>query len=478
MAESLKVEFFSGLVWTTIQNIVIRVLGVIITVILARLLSPKDYGLIGMLSIFIAISDVFIQSGFGQALVHKTDCKDEDFSTAFYFNVAVSIIIYIVLFFSAPIIANFYREPQLILLTRILSLNFILGSFNVVHQAKLTKSLNFKPLAVLSLITTSIGGMVGVVMAYMGFRVWALVAHALTATFLRVVIFPFFTKWHPNKPFKIRSFIYLWEYGSKILATGVVEVVIRNFSNILIGRYYDKEYVGYFSKGQDLADIPATTMASVLGTVTFPMLSKIQNDKNRYTTIYNKVTYNTLLITFPVFFLLALLAKPIVILLLTEKWASCIVILQVFLLARMFLPLNMINASVLQSMGATKLYMKLYFITGPLSLLAVVVSIPFGVIAMAWATLAYNVFYYVLFSIVVGRIIGSNFSKQLWALRYILLSLAIMTVSVLICIHWISNMWLQLIIGVVMGGFIYPLCCKRFNLIDADLKQMITSRMN
>jgi len=464
--------------WTFIQNVAVRALGVVFTIILARLLTPEDYGLIGMLSIFIAISDVFIQSGFGQALVQKKDCSDDDFSTAFYFNVTVSICIYVILFFCAPAIASFYHEPQLVALTRVLSLNFILGSFNIVQQSKLTKAMNFKPLAVLSLIATSISGVIGVSMAYAGFGVWSLVAQTLTATLLRVIIFPFFTKWHPNRPFNKTSFKHLWDYGSKILVTGVLEVVIRNLSNIVIGRYYDKGQVGYFSKARNFADVPAMMMSSVLGTVTFPLLSEIQEDKSRHTAVYNKVTINTIVLTFPIMILMSLLAEPIVIILFTEKWAPCIPMLQAFLLARMFLPLNMINASVLQSTGATKLYMSLYFITGPISLIAVLVSIPFGALAMAWATLAYNVIYYLVFTIVIGRRINYRFHKQLWNWRRIILSFSIMSICVYLSIHWISGMWTKLIIGGIVGTIIYLICCKLFNLIDEDVQNVLLSKLN
>ena len=409
MAESLKKKFFTGLAWTLIENVAVRALGIIITVVLARLLTPEDYGLIGMLSIFIAVSDVFIQSGFGQALIQKSDCTDEDFSTAFYFNVAVSLLIYVALFFGAPLIAAFYREPQLISITRVLSLNFVLGSFNLVQQSKLRKSMNFKPLAYISLICTVVSGVIGVGMAYIGFGVWSLVAQTLSATLVRVVVFPLFTKWTPNRPFNYQSFRHLWGFGSKILVTGIFEVIVRNLSNIIIGRFYNKEQVGYFSKARNFADVPATTMYSVLGTVLFPLLSEIHEDEERHKTVFKRVSFYTVLITFPVMILMTLLAKPIVIILFTEKWAACIPLLQAFLLARAFLPLNVINANMLQSRGETKLYMNIYFFTGPLSVIAVLVSIPFGVEAMAWATLFSGIIYYSAFAIVVGKRINYSF---------------------------------------------------------------------
>ena len=175
--------------------------------------------------------------------------------------------------------------------------------------------------------------------------------------------------------------------------------------------------------------------------------------------------------------MLAVLAEPIVIILFTDKWTPCIPMLQVFLLARMFLPLNMINASELQSKGETKLFMKLYFVTGPISLLAIIVAIPFGVMAMAWATLVSGILYHTIFSIVIGRRIGYHYYRQLWDWRYILLSLLLMALGVLICIHFFNGMWAKLIIGAFVGFVIYAFCCKIFNLIDDDLNHTILSKL-
>lgn len=478
MAESIRRKFFSGLVWTFIQNVAVRALGVVITIVMARLLMPEDYGLIGMLSIFIAISDVFIQSGFGQALIQKSNCTDDDFSTAFYFNVGVSVFIYVLLFFAAPYIADFYHEPSLVMLTRILSLNFIFGSFNVVQQSKLKKDLNFKPLAIITLICTFFSGVIGIAMAYMGFGVWALVGQTLSATLLRVVFFPIFTKWHPNRPFNMQSFKHLWGFGSKILVTGIIDVVIVNLSNILIGRFYNKEQVGYFSKARGLADLPAVTLSSVLGTVLFPVLSEIHDDEARHAAVYKKVSRNAVVLTFPLMILMALLAEPIIIIMFTEKWAPAIPLFQALLLARSFLTLNIINANMLQSRGETKLFMNLYFITGPVSLLAIAVAIPFGVQAMAWATLAYGLFYYGLFAVVIDRKINYSFWQQLWDWRYIILSLGLMSLSVYISIHWITNMWVQLLIGSLVGALSYLLCCKIFNIVDEDMLKLVKAKLD
>lgn len=477
MAVSIRQKFFYGLVWTFIQSVAVRALSIIITIVLARLLMPEDYGLIGMLSIFIAISEVFIQSGFGQALIQKSDCTDDDFSTAFYFNVGVSVFIYLILFFLAPSIANFYHESKLVILTRILSLNFIFGSLNIVQQSKLKKDLNFRPLAIITLLCTLISGIVGITMAYCGFGVWALVGQTLSATLMRVVFFPIFTKWHPNRPFNLQSFRHLWGFGSKILVTGIIDVIVSNLSNILIGRYYNKTQVGYFSKARSLADIPAMTMSSVLGTVLYPVLSEIHDDEARHTAVYKKVSRNAVVFTFPVMILLALLAEPIILILFTEKWAPAIPLFQALLLARCFLTLNIINANMLQSKGDTKLYMNLYIITGVVSLVAVALSIPLGVQAMAWATFISGLFYYLLFAIVIDKKIGYSFYQQLKDWKMIFLSLVLMSAGVYLSIHWITNIWLRLLIGVIVGAGIYLACCVAFHLFDDDLMDSVKTKL-
>lgn len=475
MAESVKRKFVSGITWTLVQNLSVKALDVVITVVLARLLLPEDYGLIGMLSIFIAISDVFIQSGFGQALIQKSNCTDEDFSTAFYFNVTVSVIIYLILFIAAPAIASFYHEPQLVVVTRVLSLNFVLGSLNIVQQSKLRKAMNFKPLAIITLACTFFSGIIGILLAFWGFGVWALVAQALSSTLLRVVLFPLFTRWTPNTAFSRDSFRQLWGFGSKIMVSGILDVVIINLSNILIGRYYNKEQVGYFSKARRMADIPAMTMSSVLGTVLYPLLSKIHEDESRHIAIYKKVSKYAVTFSFPILILLSLLAEPIVLILFTEKWAASIPLLRILLLARVFLTLNVINANMLQSRGDAKLYMYLYFIAGPICLIATAMAIPFGVEAIAWATFISGFLYYLIFAVVVGRKIGYSFWRQLWDWREIFVSLILMSVLVLLSTHWFCGQWTKLIVGSIVGVAVYTICCFVFKLIDDDMIQTIKS---
>lgn len=477
MEESIKNKFFSGIAWSFIQNVAVRGVGFIFTILLTRTLSPGDYGLIGMLAIFMTISEVFITSGFGGALIQKKDCNDDDFSTAFYFNVLVSIFIYCLLFFAAPLIANFYHEPQLVLLTRIISLSFVFGSFNIVQDAKLQKAMDFKSLAIINLTCTIISGIIGVTMAFSGCGVWSLVGQAISSSLFRIVVFPLFTHWHPNRPFNVDSFRHLWNFGSKMIVTGILATIIRNMSNILIGRCYDKDKVGYFSRAQTFASLPSDILFSVLNQVNFPAFCACQDNRVQWLNLYRKVLFNTVLIVCPICIILSILAKPIILLLLTEKWAACIPLFQALLLARMFMPIGATHTALLRSTGNTTLYMKLYFITGPLSLIAVIASIPMGVEAMAWATLVGELFAYLVPAFVIGRKYGYTLSEQLWDWRMLFVTLAIMSAGTLLVVSLIQNNWAQLILGGLVGVGIYAICCKLFHLVDENLITMAKTKL-
>lgn len=477
MAETIKNKFFSGVFWSFVQNVVLRVFGFIFTILLTRLLSPEDFGLMGMMAIFIAVSEIFILSGFGQALVQKKNCTDDDFSTAFYFNVVVAVTIYIVLFFSAPLIANFYHEPQLVLLTRVLALNFVIGSLNIVQRSRLTKTMNFKPLAMITLIGSITGGIIGVTLAFCGFGVWALVGQTLSSSSIQAIVFPFFTKWKPNRPFSYASLKQLWDYGSKILVTGILGVIMRNISSILIGRFYDKEQVGYFHRAQSLAEIYANILHHVLDSVSFSAFCNLQDENERRMLLYKKILFGTVLIVSPVMVLMALLAKPLVLILFTEKWLPCVPMLQAFLLARMLMPIGATQTALLRSAGYTTAYMRMYFITMPISLFAIVVAIPFGVNAMAWATLVSAIINFMITTYVVGRKFSYGVFSQIWEWRMIALSLLIMSIGVFLILHFISNIWQQLLIGGCVGSGLFLLCCKMFNLVDDILKDMILSKL-
>lgn len=472
----MKKSLVNGMLWNAIEKIVVKGSAFIIGVILARILSPSDYGLIGMLSIFIALSNVFIESGFAKALIQNKDRKDIDFSTAFVTNVSISIVIYLLLFFAAPYIANFYNEPFLSLITRVLSLNFILGAFNIVHRAKLMADVDFRSLAIINFGGTIIGGCVGVVLAYMGYGVWALVFQTLASTFSMMFLFPFFSKWTPSLRFAKQSFHRLFNFGSKLLVTGVVTTIVNNLTTILIGRYYKSEALGYYTRATQYSELAAYTINDVFNATTFPVLSSLQDDRERLIYIYRRILFYTALVTFPLLTLFALLAEPLVVIMLTDKWLPCVVLLQILCFARMFTPISSINMNLLNAIGRSDLFMKLDLFKIPYTLLAIVIAIPFGVEAIVWANLTTTFISFFVNAYLPGKIFGYGAFQQLKDWRYIIIAVSIMSVSVYLVRIIIQNYWLQMVVGLLVGLISYIGCCLLFKQIDINELKSIVKR--
>ncbi len=476
MAESVKKQLTHGVLWNFIEKILMEGAQFIIGIILARLLLPSDFGLIGMLAIFIAISNVFIDGGFAKALIQKKECADIDYSTAFVSNIVVSVIIYGILFVSAPWIASFYHEPILTNLTRVLALNFVLGSFNIVQRARLMSNVDFKSLAKIRVSAVIIGGIVGVVMAYTEFGVWSLVGQTISATLLQIFVFPFFSKWKPSLRFSMESFRNLFGFGSKLMITGVYSVIINNISTIAIGRAYRSSQLGFYTRASQFSQLISFTVNDVLGNVTFPVLSHLQDDKDHMVSVYRKVLYLTAMIIFPIMILCTLLAKPIIILLLTEKWLPCVVLMQWLFLARMFTPLSAVNMNILNAVGRSDLFMKLDFSKAPLIILTLAITIPISVEAICIGSFVNSFICFFINAYLPGRMFGYGAWQQIKDWKYILFSLLIMTILVYTFMYFVENIWLQLFVGGVIGVIAYIACCYFFGVINDEMLQMIKLR--
>lgn len=473
MANSVRSQLLHGVAWNFFEKVLMRGVSFVIGIILARLLSPSDFGLIGMLAVFVSISSVFIEGGLAKALIQRKDCKDVDFSTAFVSNVAMSLVIYVVMFTAAPYIADFYHEPILTILTRILSLNFILGSFNIVQRAKLMANVDFKSLAQINVISVIISGAVGISMAYHGFGVWSLVGQTLSSTIVLIILFPIYSKWKPSIRFNKDSFKQLFGFGSKLMVTGIYSVILNNISTICIGRFYKSGQLGFYTRASQFSEIISSTLYDVLGNVTFPVLSHLQDDHERLLIVYRKSLFLTALVVFPLMILCALLSRPMVLILLTEKWLPCVVLMQWLFLARMFTPLSAINMNILNAIGRSDLFMKLDFSKAPLILIVLAITIPISVEAITIGSFATSFICFFINAYLPGRILGYGAIKMIYDWRYIFLSICIMTLVVFIYIYFVTNVWLQLIGGGLIGIIIYVICCFIFKIIDGDMLRML-----
>ena len=473
MSQSVRSQLVHGVAWNFVEKVLMHGASFLIGIILARLLTPSDYGLIGMLAIFISVSNIFIEGGFAKALIQRKDCKDIDYSTAFVSNMGMSLCIYLFLYISAPWIADFYHEPILTELTRVLALNIILGSFNIVQRARLMSQVDFKSLAQINVISTIVSGIVGIGMAYMGFGVWSLVGMTMCSSLVLIVVFPFYSKWRPSISFSKSSFRNLFGFGSKLMFTGVMSVIVNNISTLCIGRYYKSDQLGYYTRASHFSELVSFTVFEVLGNVTFPVLSNLQDDRERLVAVYRKSLFFVAMIIFPLMVLCTLLAKPIVIILLTEKWLSCVVLMQWLFLARMFTPISAINMNVLNAIGRSDLFMKLDFAKIPLDILILAATIPIGVKAIVIGSFVNSFICFFVNAYLPGRIFGYGGLHQLFDWRYIILSILVMASAVWVFLSLVSNVWLQLIFGGLLGLAVYVGCCWAFKIVDKEMLIML-----
>lgn len=473
MADSVRSKLLHGVAWNFTEKILVKAVSFVISIILARLLAPSDYGLTGMLAVFLSVSSVFIEGGLAKALIQRQDCQDIDYSTAFVTNVSMSLVIYVVLFFAAPLIADFYDEPLLVSLTRAMALTIVLGSFNIVQRAKLMANVDFKSLAQINVLSIIVTGAIGITMAYLGYGVWALVGQAIGSTLFLIFIFPFYSNWKPSLRFSKESFFRLFGYGSKLMITGVYSVIFNNIATICIGKAYKSQQLGYYTRASQFPDLISFTVNDVLGTVTFPVLSELQNDKDRLVAVYRKSLLATALVIFPVMVLCALLAYPLVLILLTEKWVPCVVLMQWLCLARIFTPLSALNMNILNAVGRSDLFMKLDFSKAPLTIIILAITIPISVEAIVIGSFVDSFLCFFINAYLPGRMFGYGAWQQLKDWKYIILSILLMSVAVYLFMLVVQNVWLQLFIGGTIGIVVYSACCYFFKVIDDDMLRLL-----
>lgn len=474
--DSIKQKTIKGILWNSIEKFLVKGISFTISIILARILSPSDYGLIGMLAIFTALSNIFIESGFAKALIQKTNCTDIDYSTVFIANLGFSILIYIILFIASPYISEFYNEPLLCDILRILSLNFVLGAFNIVQRAKLMAIMDFKSLAKINFIGTLVGGICALLLAYNGWGVWTLVFQNIFTTISSLFLFPYYSHWKPSLSFSKESFILLFGFGSKLLISGVVATIVNNIATIAIGKAYQSEKLGYYTKATSFSELIAWTINDILGTVTFPVLSELQHEKERMISVYRKsLIYSTMMI-FPIMILITLLAKPMVIALLTEKWLPCVVLLQILCFARMFTPLSAINMNLLNAIGRSDLFMKIDLLKIPIVLIVLLITIPISVEAIVIGNLFNTIICFFINTYYPGKMFGYGAWEQIKDWKYIFISLLIMSLIVLLYLQLFNNVWIQFIGGGIIGCLTYVFCCLKFKLINMDLVKRLIDR--
>lgn len=413
MSESLKAKTAKGIVWSSIERFSVQFIQLIIQILIARILTPDDFGIIGMLAIFLGVSQSFIDSGFSNALIRKVDRTEVDNSTVFYFNIIVGIVFYAILYFTAPLIAKFYNTPILTPITRVISIGVLFNSLSIVQRAILTSKVDFKTQAKASLIAVIISGTVGLYMAHTGYGVWALVWQAVINYGVNTVILWILTKWHPILTFSWESFKDMFGFGSKLLLSGLLDTVFREIYTIVIGKVYSSADLGNYTNANRFAQFPSANLTGIMQRATYPLLCDFQNDDDRLGYVYRKYLRLSAYIIFPLMIGLAAIAHPLIIALLTEKWVGAIVILQILCIALMWYPIHAINLNLLQVKGRSDLFLRLEIIKKIILVIILFITIPMGIVWMCIGQIISSMLALAVNTHYTGKLINLGFINQM-----------------------------------------------------------------
>lgn len=462
----IKQKLFKGAIWSAVERYSVQGVQFILNIILARLLTPEAFGLVGLLAIFISISQAFVLSGFGAALVQKSDRDEKDFSTTLYYNVSIAILFYILLFLSAPFIAKFYDKPILIDLTRVIGLVIVIEAFSVVQRAKFTINVDFKSLSKASLTSVIVSGGVGIYLAYIGAGVWSLVFYRLTKVFVEAVLLWIIGKWWPKEIFSYTRFKGLFSFGSKLLLAGIMNAIAQNISKIIIGKAFSTQTLGFYTRAQQFAQFPSINVQGALGRVTFPVLCKFQDDKKRLVQNYNKIVKVTAFIIFPLMIGLNLLAEPLIITLLTDRWEESIWMLKIISIGLIFTSINRTNVSILNAIGRSDIFFKADMVKHFSITVLLVVLVPFGIKIMLWGQVIAMFFTFVISLFIIKKVVEINIAQYFYSFLPIIINCLLMVLTILIINNLLQSNLNKLIFGTLIGAFVYLSTGWLFNIAE------------
>jgi teichuronic acid exporter len=455
MSSDLRAKTTRGLLWSSVDRFSNQGMQFVFSIILARILQPKDYGVIAMLLIFTAIAGTFVDSGFSSALIRKPDLKEKDLSTAFYFNIVVGMVCYFLLFLISPYVADFYNEPILSPILKVVGLPVFFNSLTVVQRAQFTRKVDFKTQAKISLLSTVLSGIIGVIMAYKGFGVWALAGQNVSSSIIGSFLLWYYSKWRPQTGFNKDSFQYLFGYGSKLLASGLLDTTYNNIYPMVIGKFFSATQLGFFSRAQTFAALPSSNITNILQRVTFPVLSMIQNDEEGLRRNYRKILRTSAFIIFPMMMGLCALASPLINVVLTSKWNGCVLYLQIICLAMMWYPIHAINLNLLQVKGRSDLFLRLEIIKKIVGVSIMCVTIPLGITSMCIGLVVSSLIALVINTYYTGKLINVGYIRQMRDLFSVFINSIVMGGLCFLSIMFIGNDVLKIIVGFTIGILYY-----------------------
>lgn len=478
MSDNLKNRTINGIIWSFTERVGHQAIRFIITVILARLLLPEQFGLIGMLAIFIAISRTFLDSGFGAALIQKKDTTQSDYSTVFYFNIVIGLLSFAILYFTAPLIATFYEKSQLIALTRFIGLSIVINSFGLIQNTILIKKIDFKTLTKVNLLSVFLSGCIAILMALKGFGVWSLAVHVVSMNFFVTILLWFFNNWRPTLEFSKKAFKNLFSYGSKLLASSLINTIFQNIYLVVIGKTFAARQLGFYTQANRLKDYPSRNLYNIFQRVTFPVFSKIQDENSRLKKGYKNIIKTLTFINFPLMLGLIVVADPLIRVLLTEKWLPAVPYFQLLCIVGFLYPIQSLNLNIIKVKGRSDLFLKLEIIKKIIIALAIVICLQFGILALIIGQVITSFVAYFINSYYSGRFIDYGIKEQITdILPYLSMAIFMAIATWSVGFLFGNQHILKLLVQIIFAIGIYSTLSKILKL-DAFKEAVVIFRIN
>ncbi len=448
-------QIFSSLIWKMMERGGVQGVSFLVSIILARLLSTEEYGIIALVTVFITLANVFVQTGFNTALIHKKQVDETDFSTIFYASLLIATVLYIVLFLTAPLIARFYNQPELEPVIKVLSVILFLGAVNSVQIAYVSRNMMFKKLFYSSLGAVIASSIMGVALAYLGYGVWALVGQQITSYFFTTLIMWFSVKWRPKLLFSFKKLKGLLSYGWKILMAALIDALYLDLRSLIIGKIFSSQILGYHNRGKQFPTVIVNNIDGSIQSVMLPTYSAHQNDRKRVKSIMKRSISTSSFIVFPLMTGLAIVAESLVKLVLTDKWLPCVPFMQIYCIVYAIRPLLTANVQAIKGLGYSGTFLKIEIANKILGIVVLAVSIPFGVLSITWGVLITNMLSAFLYSYPNTKLLGYKFSEMLKDITpaFMLSLIMAILINFINYVH-IPTIWIMFL-QVVAGGIIY-----------------------
>ena len=458
--QSLKDKTIKGTMWSAIDNVAQFGVQFVVSIVLARLLSPDDYGLIGIITIFTTVCTTIINGGFSNALIRTQKPTDEDYNTAFICNLLMSILLYAIVFLCSPLIADFFNRQELVALTRVSSFTMIIGALAIVQQTRLTKRIDFKTQTKITLIASILSGIVGIALALMDYGVWALVVQGIVAQSLRTVLLWFFNHWVPSLRFSKESFNRLFGFGWKMMASGILDSLWTQLYQVIVGKFYSPSTLGQYTRAKQFASLFSSTLTSVIQRVTFPVLSDIQDENERMIVAYRRIIKTTMFMTFALMFALGAVSEPLLYCLIGPKWQEAATYLPWICLIGSLYPLHAINLNMLQVQGRSDLFLGLEVIKKIIGIVPLMIGAFIGIFPMLYTSVFTSIICYFLNSYFPGKLLGYTSWMQIKDVALSFVISMIMAVAVYLMKYLPLSNWLILPMQIILGFFFFFFLCK------------------